>query len=257
MRCYAELGDLLPESQRFGDVSVDFDTPPSVKDLIEALGVPHTEVDLVLANGISVDFSYRVQDGDRIAAYPRFRTIDVAPVTRVRAEPLQTMQFVLDTHLGRLARLLRLVGFDTSYARDRDDAELARISVTNGCMLLTRDRGLLRRREITHGYLVRATAPRRQFVEVLRRFDLVSDLAPFTRCLACNGVLRGATPDEIVRRVPPRARRRFARFRACPDCGRVYWEGSHHAQLARVVDDVRRECAAPDVTAQGVTARRT
>jgi uncharacterized protein with PIN domain len=247
VRCYAELNDLLPKDQRGHSVTVEFDVSPSVKDVIERLGVPHTEVDLIVVDGRSVDFSFRVQDGDHIAVYPRFRAIDdVGSATRVRAEPLPKARFVLDTHLGRLARYLRLGGFDTEYEPESGDRELARASVTRARTLLTRDRGLLERREVTHGYLVRATDPRAQFVEVLRRFALAPELAPFTRCIECNGALRDATAEEIVDRVPDRARHQFDRFRACPDCGRVYWEGSHHAQLAGILEEARLACAMPE-----------
>jgi uncharacterized protein with PIN domain len=165
---------------------------------------------------------------------------------KVRPSPLREVRFVLDTYLGRLARHLRLGGFDVDYVTARDDAQLARVSVEEARILLTRDRGLLKRGELSHGYLVRETAPRAQFVEVLRRFDLSERLMPFTRCLECNGVLRGATVEEIAEHVPPGARSRFQHFRACPDCERVYWEGTHHARLARLVDEARISCMRRD-----------
>jgi uncharacterized protein with PIN domain len=235
------LNDFLPPNERFSDIPVDFDVSPSVKDVIERLGVPHTEVDLVVVGGESVDFGYRVRDGDRISVYPKFETLDTGPIVRVRPEPLRDTRFVLDGHLGRLARYLRLSGFDTDYDARRDDRELARISIGEARILLTRDRGLLKRGNVSHGYLVRATEPRAQFVEVLRRFDLAERLAPFTRCLACNGVVRDAADAEIAARAPGAVRRRYRRFRACPDCGRVYWEGTHHARLTRLLEDARNQ----------------
>ena len=239
VRCYAELNDFLPPGERFADRPVDFDVSPSVKDVIERIGVPHTEVDLVVVGGESVDFAYRVRDGDRISVYPKFETVDVGPIVKVRPEPLRVTRFVVDGHLGRLARSLRLAGFDTDYDARRDDRSLARVSVDEGRILLTRDRGLLKRGEVSHGHVVRASDPRSQLVEVLRRFDLGDRLDPFTRCLACNGVLRDATDAEVAGRVAASVRRRHRSFRACPDCGRVYWEGTHHAHLTRFLEDVR------------------
>jgi uncharacterized protein with PIN domain len=240
VRCYAELNDFLPRDQRFAEIPIDFDVAPSVKDVIERVGVPHPEVDLVVVDGESVDFGYHVRDGDRISVYPRFEAIDIAPIVKVRPAPLRVTRFLLDGHLGRLARYLRLAGFDTVYVAHRADAALARASSDENRILLTRDRGLLKRREILHGYLVRAHDPQTQFVEVLRRFDLGDRLAPFTRCLACNGRLHDATDAEVGERVPVPVRRRYCRFRACADCGRVYWEGTHYARLTRLVEDAAR-----------------
>ena len=240
VRCYAELNDLLPRDRRFAEIPIDFDVSPSVKDVIERVGVPHTEVDLVVVDGDSVDFGYHVRDGDRISVYPRFEALDIAPIVKVRPEPLPVTRFVLDGHLGRLARYLRLAGFDTELDAHRGDEALARASVDEARILLTRDRELLKRAEIAHGYLVRSLEPQTQLVEVLRRFDLGDRLAPFTRCLACNGVLRDATEQEVAARAPAPVRLRHRHFRVCDECARVYWEGTHHARLARLVEDTRR-----------------
>lgn len=239
LRCYGELGDLLPPARRQVTFAIELDVGPSVKDLVEGVGVPHTEVDLILIDGVSVDFAHRVQDGDRVSVYPRFRSIDVGPVTRVRPDPLPTPRFVLDTHLGRLARYLRLVGLDADYDNDRPDDELARIAARDRRILLTCDRGLLKRNEVVHGHLVRERRPRAQLLEILEHFALSEQLAPFTRCLACNGLLRDATPEEVASGAPESVRRRFRRFRACAACGNVYWEGTHHDRLARIVDEAR------------------
>ncbi len=126
-RFYAELNDFLPPSKRLVPFSYPFEVSGSVKDMIESLGVPHTEVDLILANGESVGFSYLVRDGDRISVYPVFESIDIAPIVRVRPQPLRDPRFVLDTHLGRLASYLRMLGFDTLYQSDYQDEELLRI----------------------------------------------------------------------------------------------------------------------------------
>ena len=151
LRFYAELNDFLPPEDRDRSVERPFKVRPSIKDLIEAAGVPHTEVDLLLVNGESVDFAYPVRDGDRISVYPVFESFDIGAVTKVRPGPLRELRFVLDVHLGRLAAYLRLAGFDTVYQNDLDDPELAGIAA-GGRVLLTRDRGLLKRRAVTRGY---------------------------------------------------------------------------------------------------------
>jgi hypothetical protein len=240
-RFYAELNDFLPLERRQVTFCHSFSGRVAVKDMIESLGVPHTEVDLILAAGRSVDFSYLVQDGDRISVYPVFEAIDIAPLVQVRPEPLREPRFVLDTHLGRLGRYLRMLGFDTLYRNDYADDELARISSQEGRILLTRDRGLLKRAAVTHGYCVRATDPRRQVVEVLRRFDLFGAVTPFRRCMRCNGVLEPVDKAALVDQLPPRVRAAYEEFRRCRSCGQVYWKGSHYDRMRAFVAWVLEE----------------
>ncbi len=238
LRFYAELNDLLPRHLRWTTITRVFDVPGSVKDLIESCGVPHTEVDLVLVDGRSVDFSYRVADGDRVSVFPVFESFDIGPIVRVRPEPLRVTRFVADTHLGRLARFLRLVGLDTVYGRDLDDHELVRISTTEHRILLTRDVGLLKHRSVTHGHLVRSTDPDEQLVEVVRRFHLTRSLAPFTRCTACNGLLAPGDGDSSDR-LPPRTRSWVDEYQECTSCAKLYWRGTHHRRLTEIVDAAR------------------
>jgi len=240
-RFYAELNDFLRPDRRMVTFCHPLEGRASVKDVIESLGVPHTEVDLILANGESVDFSYGVQDGDRISVYPVFETVDITPLVRLRPRPLREPRFVLDAHLGRLAAYLRMLGFDALYRNDYDDEELARISSTEGRILLTRDRGLLKRSVVTHGYCVRETDPRQQLVEILRRFDLFGAIAPFHRCLRCNGLLQPVSKEAISDRLPPRTRQHYDEFRICQDCGQVYWKGSHYERMQRFIERVRQQ----------------
>ena len=234
-RFYAELNDFLPVERRMVSFAYSFRISPSVKDAIEALGVPHTEVDLILVNGISVDFAYRLLGDDRVSVYPVFESLDIAPLLRVRPRPLRRTRFVLDTHLGRLAAYLRMLGFDTLYRNDYEDEELARISSEEERILLTRDRGLLKRQAVSRGYCVRSTAVRQQLVEVVRRFDLFGSATPFHRCMRCNGTLRPVRKEEIIDRLPPQTRESYSEFRVCTGCGRIYWKGSHYERMQRTV----------------------
>jgi len=186
VRFYAELNDFLEPCRRGRTTRYGFDVSGSVKDLIEALGVPHTEVDIVLADGESVEFSCLVENGDRIAVYPEFEAIDVSHLVRLRPQPLRESRFVADSHLGRLAAYLRMMGFDRIYRSDFADEELAKISASEKRILLTRDRGLLKRNVVTRGYYLRTTNSREQLAEVLQRFDLWESTAPFERCMHCN-----------------------------------------------------------------------
>jgi uncharacterized protein with PIN domain len=240
-RFYAELNDFLPAARRQIPFVHSFEGRVSIKHLIEALGVPHPEVDLVLVNGRSVDFSYLVQDGDRISVYPVFESLDITPLVHLRPQPLRETRFVLDTHLGRLAAYLRMLGFDTIYRNDTADEELAQISSQEGRILLTRDRGLLKRGVVTHGYCMRETAPRRQLVEVLRRFDLFGAVKPFQRCMRCNGLLRPVPKTSIIHRLPPRTQRYYDEFRICPGCDRIYWKGSHYQRMQQLIERVLQQ----------------
>jgi uncharacterized protein len=244
LRFYAELNDHLAPANRYRTLHKEFAVPGSVKDWIESFGVPHTEVDLVTVNGESAEFSRLVQDGDRLAVYPVFESIDITAATRLRPQPLREPRFVLDVHLGRLAAYLRMLGLDAAYGNCADDAELARISVDERRILLTRDRGLLMRSAVTHGYWLRQTAPRLQTAEILRRFDLTRRIQAFTRCMACNSPLIVAPKEEVAGRVPPAVAASRQEFRACPACRRVYWQGTHYQRMRRWIEELSVTCGA-------------
>ncbi|HZT29541.1 MAG TPA: Mut7-C RNAse domain-containing protein [Bryobacteraceae bacterium] len=230
-RFYAELNDFLPPERRFTLFPDRFLDISTVKDRMESFGVPHTEVDLILVNGEAVDFAYRVRDGDRISVYPVFEAFDIAGLTRLRPEPLREPRFVLDTHLGRLAAYLRILGFDALYRNLAGDAELAAASREERRTLLTRDLGLLKRGAVTHGYFVRETNARRQVAEVVRRFDLSRLAKPFSRCLRCNTPLEEAARESVAGRIPARIAEVQEEFRCCPTCGRIYWKGGHYDRM--------------------------
>ncbi len=246
-RFYAELNDFLPADKRQVGFVHSFEGRVSIKHLIEALGVPHPEVDLVLVNGRSVDFSYLVQDGDQISVYPVFESLDITPLVHLRPQPLRETRFVLDTHLGRLAAYLRMLGFDTLYRNDTADEELAQISSQERRILLTRDRGLLKRGVVTHGYCMRETAPRRQLVEVLRRFDLFQTVKPFSRCLRCNDMLQPVSKEAISHRLPPKTQQYYDEFRICQACNQIYWKGSHYQRMQQLIERVLAQREADDV----------
>jgi uncharacterized protein len=241
VRFYEELNDFLEPARRKRDMEILFPERRSVKDLVESLGVPHVEVDLILANGEAVGFGYIVRDGDRISVYPVFETLDIGPVTRLRPEPLREPRFVLDVHLQKLARRLRLLGFDVDFSPARDDDELADIAEAEDRILLSRDRQLMMRRKVARGLYVRNTDPERQVTEMLDRLDLRAKCRPFTRCIECNGPIAALDPDgpgfaDAAEGVPPGVRSWCREYYRCGGCGRVYWKGSHYEKLARTVD---------------------
>jgi len=237
IRFYEELNDFLPSQNRKKDIDFEFKGRRSVKDLIESFGVPHVEVDLILINGESAGFSRIVADGDRISVYPVFETLDIGPVTRLRPDPLRDPRFVLDVHLRKLARHLRLMGFDVDYRPDRDDDALADIAEREGRILLSRDRQLMMRRKVSRGLYVRNTDPELQVAEVLERLDLKKLCRPFTRCVECNGLIGPVDPGPagIEDLIPPGVRSWCREYYQCRGCGRIYWKGSHYEKLMKRV----------------------
>jgi len=237
-RFYAELNDFLPAPHRQAEFLHAWHGPAAVKDILESLGVPHPEIDLILVNGRSVGFEHLLAEGDRVSVYPMFEALDVTPLVRLRPRPLRVSRFVLDVHLGRLAAYLRMLGFDTLWQREWDDAALACCSHDEQRLLLTRDRGLLKRREVTRGYCVRAARPRQQLLEVVTHFDLGGQASPFTRCTQCNGVLAPIARELARGVVPLGVAERFEEFTRCQACGRVFWPGSHYDRMRRLADEV-------------------
>lgn len=236
-RFYAELNDFLPPARRQVRFSYACSLAESVKHAVEALGVPHAEVDLILVGGQAVDFTYLLRDGDEISVYPMFEALDISPLARLRPEPLRQPRFVLDTHLGRLAAYLRLLGLDALYRNDYPDPELARISQEEVRILLTRDRGLLKRSQVTRGYCLRSDQPRTQLLEVVRRFDLRRSFQPFRRCLRCNGPLAAVEKSAVLDLLPERTRQFYEVFFRCQVCGQVYWKGSHYRHMQQLVEE--------------------
>lgn len=247
LRCYAELNDFLPPDRRQRDWPLDFVAPAPVRHLIERAGVPHTEVELILLNGVSVGLETGVTDGDRLAVYPMFEAFDVHRELRLRSAPLRRPRFVADAHLGRLARDLRMLGFDTLWFNDIGDAELVRISVDERRILLSRDRQLLMRQALTHGCFVRPAPTWQQLKALVTRLQLCDAIAPLTRCIACNGVVV-ATAQAMVRdQVPSGVLGRHDTFWRCSGCGRVYWRGSHWQAMQRRIGAICPHEAGADV----------
>lgn len=237
-RFYEELNDFLPPERARREHVYRFEGHPSVKNAIESQGVPHTEVDLILVDGWSIGFDYQLRDGNRVAVYPTFERFDITPLVRLRERPLRDPCFVVDVNLGKLARLLRMLGFDTLYRNDYGDAEIVDIAAHEQRIVLTRDRRLLHHARITHGYWVRNVDPDNQAVEVVKRLQLERWVRPRLRCLDCNGRIFPVAKAEVLHRLEPLTRHHYSDFYRCERCAKVFWKGSHYkgirAQLARL-----------------------
>jgi uncharacterized protein len=213
----------------------------SVKDVIESCGVPHPEIDLILVNGQPVDFDYAIASDADIELYPV-----VSPCPHFKEKRLQATgisSFVADGHLGKLARNLRLLGFDVAYDPQAQDPQLLGVMERENRALLTRDRRLLMHAIVQHGYCPRSQNADQQTIEVIRRFDLLRAIAPFTRCLRCNAPLQEVAKDDVIEKLEPLTKIYYERFRRCTGCGHIYWAGSHFSKLQKRLDEIRSKCS--------------
>lgn len=232
-RFYAELNDFLPPEQRQQTMHYRFNGHPGIKDPIEAFGIPHTEVALIVVNGQPVGFDYQLQAGDYVSVYPFFSTLDITALSPLCAPISSEPRFVLDVNLGKLARFMRLLGFDSLYRNNYHDSDIVQIAVNEQRIVLTRDRRLLHAKQIQHGYWVRAVDVESQIEEVVRRFNLYRSMHPFARCLVCNGILAPVDKSAILDHLEPKTKRYYQIFRRCANCQRIYWEGSHLENMRR------------------------
>ncbi len=251
IRFYEELNDFLnKEYPRRKEINFKYPGRRSVKDLIESFNIPHVEVDLILINGKPEDFDYIPGTGDRISVYPVFESLNIEGISKTGKTPLRNPKFILDVHLGKLCRLLRLLGFDTDYDNRRDDPELAKTSRTEERILLTRDRGLLKRKIVSRGILIRSSDPMEQALQILDRLDIRSMVNPFSRCSSCGRILESVSGESIkmeecLRRVPPGVSGWCRDFTICPNCRQIFWKGSHREKLEEkikfLLDENRRK----------------
>jgi uncharacterized protein with PIN domain len=234
-RFYEELNDFLPVARKKQSFSCVVSGNPSVKDIVESLGVPHVEVDMILVNGKSVDFCFRLKDGDQVSVYPVFESFDISEATHLREKPLRELKFILDVHLGKLVKYLRLCGFNTYYDNNYDDQTIIDISLSEKRLILTHDRGLLKNSRVTRGYWVRSLDPDKQIMEIIERFDLKNNFNPFARCLECNEVLTDIKKEEVISSLMPKTKKYYDTFKKCPGCDRIYWEGSHYEKMKKFI----------------------
>lgn len=226
-----ELNDFLPKDKRRVEIDVAFHGHESVKHLIESWGVPHTEVDVIMVNRVSVDFATHLKDGDRVEIYPVSGSFEMIPIIHLIPEWDFEPRFILDGHLGKLTSYLRFLGFDSLYCNNLEDDELAEISSCDNRILLTRDRGLLKRNQVRYGYCVRSKNPQKQIVEIMQRFDLVDQILSFSRCCRCNGLLLPVAKEDILNFLEPKTQLYYDEFRICQECEKIYWKGSHYEHM--------------------------
>lgn len=240
-RFYEELNDFLPNSKRKIRFENEFIGRTSIKDLIESIGVPHTEIDLILVNGKSIGFDYLVKDNDYISVYPVFESLDISALQHLRPKPLRENKFVLDVHLGTLARYLRMLGFDSVYKNDFADKEIVKISLKENRTILTKDKGILKRSEVTHGHFIHNKDPKKQILEVVNRFDLKNQIIEFSRCLNCNSKIEKIEKEKVIDQIPPKVKEWQNEFWICSNCNKIYWKGTHYENMMILIHKINEE----------------
>ncbi|PLY01911.1 MAG: twitching motility protein PilT [Desulfuromonas sp.] len=233
-RFHGFLQTLLRCAHKQGLLDYPVGESPAVKDAIEACGVPHTEVDLIAISGRCVNFTHRLQPGEELHVYPYdLLTPDVSGILlHLSSLPEFPGAFILDVHLGKLARRLRLLGFDCLYRNDLDDVEIIETALTERRTILTRDRGILKHSCVCNGLLIRHNRVEKQVVEVLQRYRLHASISPLSRCPLCNGCLTIVDKSRIAHLLAEKTYRFYSDFKQCECCGKVYWPGAHYENIA-------------------------
>jgi uncharacterized protein with PIN domain len=237
-RCYAELNDFLPQEHRQKQFVHPMKTPLTLAEALESLRIPLSEVDLVLVNGRSGSLDRRLHENDSVSVFPTFETLDISTLKGDKTTPLRVTRFILDAHLGKLTKYLRMLGFDSLYRNDFGDDEIIELALKEKRIILSRDKLLLQSRQVTHGYFVRSTEKHEQLREVVQKFDLYSQFKSFTRCMTCNELLVPKSREEVGHQVPKDILQLFNEFFLCPDCRKVYWKGSHFRRMESFIRDL-------------------
>ncbi len=239
-RFYAELNDFLKPQFRYRAFEHRFSTSQSVKDIIESLGVPHTEVDLVLINSRVSSLSDKLNDGDKVSVYPVFETLDIGMLKK-DTQALRNLKFIADVHLGKLTRKLRLLGFDVLYSNTYNDREIVEIATRENRVVLTRDKGILKFGKLQKGYYIRSDNPEEQVKEVLGRFDLYRSIKPLSRCPLCNSNIVPIEKENILKRLKPKVKRFHNEFYICKTCNQIYWKGTHYEKILTWIQKLKNE----------------
>ncbi len=212
---------------------------PSIKDRIESLGIPHTEIALILKNGNPVEFSYLVQKNDQFSIYPYFYNIKLPEDYKLQEEYPLKPKFILDVHLGKLARFLRRFNFDTLYSNIYSDSEIVEIAEKENRIILTRDLGLLMRKKVKWGCFIKYDDPQKQLKQVFKRYDLAQYYKrKESRCVNCNSVLVDIDKEKIIDKLKEKTKKYYDEFKICPDCSKIYWRGSHYYQTENILEDI-------------------
>lgn len=206
--------------------------------MIESLGVPHTEIDLILANGKSVDFNYILQDGDRVSVYPVFESLNITDVTLLREVPLRRNKFIADINLGDIVKYMRILGFDLYYDPLLSTREIIEISKKESRIILSKSKKLLKFKDVSHGIFIRPGTSTEQIRRLIDYLDIKDTIKPFSRCLRCNALLKSVAKEKILDRIPPKTKEFCDEYVQCQSCDKIYWKGTHFINMKKIVRQI-------------------
>jgi uncharacterized protein with PIN domain len=235
-----ELVSMLTSKPTNGTIVYPVNRKASIKDVIESLGPPHTEIYKIHINDTEVDFTYILNKKDVVEIYPAKKPVDVTQKTILRPMPLTKIKFITDVNVGKLARLMRLIGFDTTYNRAWDDTEIAEQSLATGRIVLSRDKNCLKRTKIIYGKWIRNNSPKEQLRTVIEEYGLWPAIKPFTRCILCNVPLRSVQKETIITYLQPLTKKYYNKFSQCPNCLQIYWEGTHYEEMKKFLENIKK-----------------
>jgi uncharacterized protein with PIN domain len=245
---HRELTEFLPASTTDGIIRYELNRRASIKDIVESLGPPHTEIGKITVHNRPVDFGFIPRPGQVLHLHPLVPPVNPCLPSLLRPYFLTEMRFIVDVNVGKLAKLLRILGLDAAFHFSWRDEQIAEKADREGRIALSKDHGLLKRTRIVWGRLIRANTPDEQLREVLAFFDIKPPFAIFTRCLACNQPLQPVAKKDIEHRLKPKTKLYYQRFHICPQCHRIYWRGSHyqrmHAWLQKILPQIT--CSTPE-----------
>ena len=237
-RFYEELNDFLPKHRRKTDFEAKFKGKRSIKDMIEALGVPHTEIDLILVNGNSVDFNYILQDGDQVSVYPVFESLNITDVTLLRKIPLRRNKFIADINLKDIVKYMRVLGFDLYYDPLLATREIIEISKREHRIILTKSRKLLKFKDVTHGIFIHPGTTTEQIKRIIDYLNIKDNIKPFSRCLLCNTLLKSVPKEKIFDKIPPKTKEFWDEYAHCKSCDKIYCKGTHFINMKKVITQI-------------------
>ncbi len=235
IRLFADLNYFVPESLKQKNIRLTVFGKPSVKDVIESIGVPHTEFEMVTLNGEPTEIDGNVNENDQLVVYPHFYQIPITKTGVPHNVELSPFRFVLDVHLGKLAALLRLLGFDSVYNNKLEDNEIIEIACAENRIILSRDLGIFKNSKVKHGYFPRSQDPKIQLKEVVDRYGLNEYVKPFSRCMKCNGELMPIDKALIQNKIQEKTNLYYKEFYSCGNCNKTYWKGSHYDKMMELV----------------------
>ncbi len=238
IRFYSVLNQLLAKNKKYSD-TIEIKPGQTVKDLIESFGIPHTEIGLILSNSEIVDFSYQLNNQDRITVFPKFFQLDVSSINKLGPDTPSDIKFIADVHLGKLAKHLRMLGFDCIWENNYDDLTIIELSTKENRIILTRDKGILKFAKVKYGYLIKSHNHFEQLVEIVERYDLINKINPFSKCIECNTSTKIIDKNKIIDRLEPKTKKYFFNFKICPKCNRIYWNGSHSEKMNKIIQQLK------------------